>query len=439
LDKNRERFIRDSVKKGYKKNVSEKVWGFIEAFANYGFNKAHAASYAMIAYQTAYLKANYPVEYMAALLSVESNATSLSRDEKVSVAVEASREMGIKILPPDINSSDDTFTIEKNQQSLEKKAIRFSLSAIKNVGIAAIENILQTRQELKGKFHSLTQFIHKTDGRKVNKKVIESLIKVGAMDSFGTRSSMLENLEDIRQTAAQFQSDVDGQDNLFAKVSTDSTTIQDSFPKLKEYSVKELLSFEKELLGMYLTDNPLADQLEMVSGQSNKNINELDHHIHKDKVFIFGGILNRVKVTRTKKNGSEMAFGVLQDSTGSIEIVFFPKLYQQEKDIIQENKVVLIKATVQYREDELKLVAEKISTPAENTNNNHRDNAKEIFIPRKTEKKTLQNLGNLLKKYPGKMRVAVLIPNGGKPERIMLPYGVKWSEDLEKEIQNILS
>ncbi|MFH2118720.1 MAG: DNA polymerase III subunit alpha [Candidatus Paceibacterota bacterium] len=438
LDKNRERFIRDSVKKGYKKNISEKVWGFIEAFANYGFNKAHAASYAMIAYQTAYLKANYPVEYMAALLSVESNATSVTRDEKVAVAVEASRKMGIEILPPDINASDDTFTIEKNQQSLEKKAIRFSLSAIKNVGIAAIENILQTRQTLDSSFHSLTQFIHKTDGRKVNKKVIESLIKVGAMDVFGTRASMLENLEDTRQTAAQFQSDIDGQDNLFAKISTDSTVIQDSFPKLKEYPVKELLSFEKELLGMYLTDNPLADQLEAVSGQSNKNISELDHHVHKDKVFIFGGILTRIKITKTKKNGSEMAFGILQDSTGSIEIVFFPKLYQQEKDIIQENKVVLIKATVQYREDELKLVAEKISAPETSADNIPRDNVKEIFIPRKTEKKTLQNLGEFLKKHPGKIRVAVLIPNGGKPERIMLPYGVKWSEDLEKEIQQIL-
>jgi len=285
LDKNRERFIRESIKKNYKKDVAEKVWGFIEAFANYGFNKAHAASYAMIAYQTAYLKANFPVEYMAALMSVESNATSVTRDEKVSIAVEASREMGIKVLPPDINLSDNNFTIEKNSQSLEKKAIRFSLSAVKNVGVAAIENILQTRQELGGNFHSLTQFIHKTSGRKVNKKVIESLIKVGAMDCFGTRSSMLENLEDIRQTATQFQSDIDGQDNLFAKVSTTSTIIQDSFPKIKEYSIKELLSFEKELLGMYLTDNPIVDQLETVSSNSNKNISDLDHHIHQDKSF----------------------------------------------------------------------------------------------------------------------------------------------------------
>jgi DNA polymerase-3 subunit alpha len=287
-------------------------------------------------------------------------------------------------------------------------------------------------------FHSLTQFIHKTDGRKVNKKVIESLIKVGAMDRFGTRSSMLENLEEIRQTAAQFQSDVDGQDNLFTKVSVTSTEIQDSFLKLKEYPTKELLSFEKELLGMYLTDNPLAEQLEAVNRSSNKNIADLDLNIHQEKVFTFGGILSRVKITKTKKNGAEMAFGTLQDTTGSIEIVFFPKLFQQEKELIQENKVVLIKAAVQLREDELKLIAEKISVPENMPAQTPQTNAKEIFIPRKTEKTTLQKLGTFLKEHPGKTAVAVLIPNGAKPERLLLPYKVAWSDNLEKEIQTIL-
>jgi DNA polymerase-3 subunit alpha len=438
LDKNHDRFVKESVKKGYKKDIAEKVWGFIEAFANYGFNKAHAASYAMIAYQTAYLKANYPVEYMAALLSVESNATSLTRDEKIAVAVETSRAMGITVLPPDINLSGEGFTIEKHEKSLNDKAIRFSLTAIKNVGTAAIANILETRAKLPDGFESFTEFVHKTDGRKVNKKVLESLIKVGAMDRFGTRASMLENLEDIRQTAAQFQSDVDGQDNLFAKVSSASTEIVDTFPKLKEYPTKELLSFEKELLGMYLTDNPMADQLESVANRANKEISGLDGSIHDGSVFLFGGILTRVKIIQTKKNNSEMAFGTLQDSTGSIEVIFFPKAFADAKSHIREDSVVLVKAKVEYRDEELKLIAEKVSVPEQAAEAEASDNAKEIFIPRKTEKQTLKKLGEFLKTHPGATAVAVLIPNGGKPERMLLPYGVSWSEDLEKEIQEIL-
>lgn len=438
LDKNRDRFIKESVAKGYKKNVAEKVWGFIEAFADYGFNKAHAASYAMIAYQTAYLKANYPVEYMAALMSVESNSSSANSDDKVSVAVEASRSLGIKVLPPDINSSDKSFTIEKDSDSLNNKAIRFSLSSIKNVGLAALDNILETRQELGGEFHSFTQFVHKTDGRKVNKRVLESLVRVGAMDRFGTRASILENLEEIKQTASQFQSDVDGQDNLFAKVAGSTTEIKDNFPKLEEYPTKELLSFEKELLGMYLTDNPMADQLESVSDRSNKNIDELSKEIHQDKAFLFGGILTRLKVTHTKKNGDEMAFGTLQDSTGEIEVVFFPKIYEQEKDLIKQDAVLLVKGKVQHREDELKLIIEKVSAPTESEDTPRVDNAKEIFIPRKTDKKTLKKLGEFLKKHPGKTKVAALIPNGGQPERMVLPYGVEWNEELEQAIQQIL-
>jgi DNA polymerase-3 subunit alpha len=250
---------------------------------------------------------------------------------------------------------------------------------------------------------------------------------------------MLENLESIRQAAGQFQSDVDGQDNLFAKVTVKAAEIQDTFPKVDEYPLKELLSFEKELLGFYLTENPLADQLQAVSARANKKIGEVDHTIHQDKVFLFGGVLTRVKVTKTKKNGLEMAFATLQDPTGSTEVIFFPKTYQEAKSLIQPDSVVLIRAKVDYRDDELKLLAEKV-TPAQTDQEAPENlNAKEIFIPRKTEKSTLKKLGNFLKAHPGETAVAVLIPNGGRPERMNLPYGVAWSEELEKEIQAILS
>ncbi|MBD3250745.1 MAG: DNA polymerase III subunit alpha [Candidatus Pacebacteria bacterium] len=439
LDKNRQRFIKQAVEKGYEAQTAEKVWGFIEAFANYGFNKSHAASYGMISYQTAYLKAHYPVQYMAALMSVESSSSSATRDEKVATAIEASKGMGIKVLPPDINKSGDDFTIEDHPDSLNGLAIRFSLTGIKNVGTAAIENILETRQEL-GEFVSFTQFIHHTEGRKVNKTTIESLVKVGAMDQFGSRSSMLENLEKIRQTASAFESEIDGQDNLFADVADEATLIKDSFPQIKEYPRKELLSFEKELLGLYLTDHPLADQLTAVAKRANKQVGEIDLNIHQNQEFLLGGVISDIKHVRTRKTNKEMCFGTLEDQSGKGRFVVFPRTYDEYKDFLDRDKVVLMKVKVDQREGELNLIVQKVSIPkpSEVEYENEKD-YQEIFIPRKTSKETLQELAKLLKSNPGKDKIMVIIPNGGKPKRMKLPYTVKYDQKLEKLVAQLLS
>ena len=438
LDENKKRFIEQSVVKGYEKAVADKVWGFIEAFANYGFNKAHATCYAMISYQTAYLKANYPVEYMTALMGIESASSAATRDTKVLLAIETCKQMGILVRPPNINASSDDFTIESDPNSLEGIAIRFGLTAIKHVGVAAIENILETRRE-NGPFTSFTQFIHKTDSRKVNKTTIESLIKVGVMDQFGTRSSMLENLELIRQTAGQLQSEQEGQDSLFQGVSVTQELV-DTFPTLPEYPKQELLSFEKELLGLYLTDHPMAHALKAVSRRANKTIEELDATIHQNQVFLFGGILSGVREVVTKKSGAAMAFGKLEDSTGSLQIVIFPKSYEEYKDLFKDDSVVLVKAKVDNRDEEIQLVVEKISAPTDigadsaSANPDH-----EIFIPRHTVPATLQELGKILKAAPGDDTIAVLIPNGGQPQRMILPYGVAWTPLLEAEVAALLS
>ncbi|MFH1967215.1 MAG: DNA polymerase III subunit alpha [Patescibacteria group bacterium] len=440
LDQNRLRFIKDSVKNGYQQTVAEKVWGFIEAFANYGFNKAHATSYAMIAYQTAYLKANYPVEYMTALMSVESASSSQNRDVKVSVAIEECRRMGIQVLPPNINHSDDDFTIEKVKGSLTGLGIRFGLNAIKHIGSAAIDNILQTRQKMKGGFKSFTQFVYETDGRKVNKTSLECLIKVGAMDEYGTRASMLENLEAIRKQATSLQSQVDGQETLFTGVDTGATNIQDTFPKLEEYPQPELLSFEKELLGMFLTQHPMAQALKAVSQRATKQIGDIDRELHLNHTFLFGGVVTRWKQVQTKKTNQLMAFGELEDSTGKIQFVVFPTIYNQSGSDIKEDSVVLLKAKVDYRDEELQLVVEKISLP-DNIESSVAigEDQHEIFIPRKTKREILEKLGQLLKSHPGDEHVSVLIPNGGQPERMALPYGVKWSSQLEKDIETLLT
>jgi len=438
LDTNKKRFVQQSVKKGYDQATAVKVWGFIEAFANYGFNKSHAASYGMISYQTAYLKAHYPVEYMTALMSVESNSTSANRDEKVAIATEASKQMGIKILPPDINCSGLNFAIEPDPNSLNSQAIRFSLSAIKNVGDAALQNIIDTRQQ-HGDFVSFTQFVHLTDGRKVNKTTLESLIKVGAMDRFGTRASMLENLEQIRQTASGFTSADERQDNLFADIGHQATNIQDSFPQIPEYPQKELLSFEKELLGLYLSDHPMADALEAVTARANKKISDIDPVINLGSTYLFGGVITSLREVQTRKDSRSMCFGTLQDQTGSLRFVVFPKTFQQYGALLTVDQVVLLKGKIESREGEINLIVEKAVVADQPQIETEAINAHEIFIPRKTSRETLETLGKILKAQPGKDQVIIVIPNGGKPRRLKLPYTVNVSTKLLASVETLLN
>ncbi len=438
LDENKKRFIEQSIEKGYTKAVAEKVWGFIEAFANYGFNKAHAASYAMISYETAYLKAHYPAEYMTALMSIESGSHAANRDEKVAVAVDACKKMGIFVLPPDINKSAQDFTLEKNPDSKGGLAIRFGFNAIKNVGQAAIENIVET-QKTSGPFHSFSHFLLHVDNRKANKKVLESLIKVGSFDSFGSRASMLEQLEEIRNKVSQFSSDVDGQDHLFAGVVTTETHVEDSFAKLPEYPQAELLSFEKELLGLYLTNHPLADALEYVSGKSNREIGEIDLLLHKDQTVLIGGVIATFRETVTKTKGEKMGFGTIDDRTGVIDFVIFPRAYKEFEGKIAQDMVLLLKAKIDSRDDSPQLIVEKVTIPEENAvARDANEKYQEIFIPRKTNPERLQSLGALLKQHPGSERLCILIPNGGENKRMVLPYGVDWGENLKKEVAKLL-
>jgi DNA polymerase III subunit alpha len=437
LDENKARFIRQSIEHKYTADVAEQVWKFIEAFANYGFNKAHAASYAMISYQTAYLKANYPVEYMAALMSVESNSHGANRDEKVAVAIEASKKMGIHIFPPDINKSRPDFVLEKDETSLNGLAIRFGFTAIKNVGTAAIEYIVETRNRV-GQFTSFMHFLIEVDSQKVNKKVLESLIKVGCMDAFGTRASMLEQLEQIRDKAKQFAAPSGDQENLFAGMQEPATDIKDTFQQLPEYPRAELLSFEKALLGIYLTEHPLGQALEQVAKRANKQINELDLSIHRGAIFLFGGIITRWRTVTTKKKGQQMGFGTLEDGTGSIDFVVFPSVYEGHQNDLKPDHVVLLKGKIDEREDTMQIMVEKVLTPEDVHAANIYDNAKEIFIPRNTAKEKLQELGTMLKAHPGSDPVVILIPNGATPKRLTLPYTVAWSDELQAKVAELI-
>lgn len=431
----KEKFTKGALKLGYSKKTIDQVWGFIEKFSGYGFGKAHSAGYAMISYQTAYMKVNFPNEYMCAMLSVESSSTGANRDQKIAQGVAECRRLKIMVLPPDINKSDEEFVLEEHEKSLNGAAIRFGLSAIKNVGSAAVESILEARN--KEAFASFTDFLQQTDSRKINKKVLESLIRVGAMDRFSTRASMLDQLEEIRSQAGTFQS-AEGQDSLFQSVTGDtSQRAKDTFKRLPEYPQAELLSFEKDLLGFYLTQHPMAGALEAVSKAVSLKIDELEPTIHKEKVVTLGGIITSLRHVKTKQKGEDMCFGTLDDGSGTIEFVLFPRAFEENSKLIEQDNVLIMKGKLSLREDKLSLQVEKAHQPETSTGPTEVP-GNTLTIPRDTSKETLQEIGKYLKSRPGDDELTVIIPNGIVDTTMKLPYTLKWDDETKTKISLLL-
>ncbi len=433
-------FISGCIKhSGMTEKLARQIWDLFVPFQGYGFNKAHAAAYGIVAYQTAYMKANYPVEYMTAVLTAEAENT-----DKVVLAIEECKNLEIPVLPPDLNASDTDFTIIPYQNSKFSRAIRFGLNAIKNVGSAAIDSILVAR-EANGDFKSLTDFCTRVDGRRVNKKVLQSLIKVGAMDAFGKRAALLLSLDHIRNLATRQQKQVStGQGGLFDQVDDQVVDAQsDPLPDIEELPKAELLSFEKQLLGLYLTDHPMAKILKNIASQTSHQITDLDPHLHSGTFVTLGGIVTQIRTIYTKKTNSEMAFVTLEDETSTIDVVIFPKVWQEFKSIIQEDSPVLLSGKIDQRDDKLNLLCSRARAIPGNFSDQPSlapTNIHQINIPRGTHKDILQQIGALLKKSPGEDGINVVLPNGSnQPKIIPLPYKVNFTLKLQSQIRALLS
>jgi len=337
MKKEKIKFIEGCIKKGYKKKLAEGIFNFMEKFAAYGFNKPHSASYALIAYWTAYMKANFPVEFMTALLSAElKGVAGPMREIKMSQAIEECRRMEIPVLPPDINRSGSDFMIENN-------LIRFGLSAIKNVGHAAIESILTARA--KGEFKSFKDFLFRVDLQKVNKKTVESLIKAGSMSMFGNRATLLTNYPVCVKEILNLKTTIEkGQFSLFATKVNENNFVDD-FETLPEFSEDELFTMEKEIIGFSITYNPLTKYKNVIDGKVTKKIGDVNtEDINKN--LILAGIISGKKLIKTKKNNHEMAFIKVFDETGSIEVVVFPKTFASCLDFLNLNQVIIFKGKV---------------------------------------------------------------------------------------------
>lgn len=417
---------------------AEALFKQIETFAAYGFNKAHAASYGIMAYWTAYVKAHYPVEYMTALMSVEAGDT-----DKVVMAIAECEKLGIKVLPPDVNDSLTDFTVidlPEDQRLLEGrardtgKAIRFGLSAIKNVGVSAISAILKARKT--GAFHSFTDFLARVDLQKVNKRVAESLIKAGALDRFGHRSQLLLALPIIRdKQVKQLKAKGDQQVSLFTS-NASSPDLTDHLPNVPEMAIEEKLKLEKELLGFYLSDNPVKKIVRQVSDLISHKISTLDTSLHLNQVITIGGLISKVKLVNTKKNNSKMAFVTIQDDTGTLDCIVFPKLYAENPQIWVEDTPLIVKGKVDNREDQLQLLVESglvidmTKTPA--------DMIHEIYLKSGTPKAVMQSISDLLKSHPGEHEIIIVVESANNLKKITLPYKVDFTDQLASEVDKTL-
>ena len=450
MTKERNKFVKRAEEAGYEKKTAENVFALIERFAGYGFNKAHSTGYAMIAYQTAYLKAHWTVEFMAALLTAESSGNSgPDRDEKVALAIEECLKMKVKILPPDINQSKVNFSIEDESDSLGGKAIRFGFAAIKNVGEAAIGAILEAR-EAGGNFKSIFDFCQRVDAQKVNKKVLESLIRVGTMSMFGKRAALLSSLEKIRNKGSLRQKEkANGQFGLFDSDPETDPDFEEKIPEMEEFSQEELLSLEKDLLGLYLTEHPLNRFLPILAAKRSHRIEDLlnEESRDKDKLVKIGGMISSLRVVLTKANAQEMAFVRIEDDSGSIEAVVFPKLFSHTKDCWVKNQMVLVKGRLQIREDNPNLVVEEVKllekeqmeTTPEKPEIKINDWDFEISLSSQLSPRKLVEINKLFKQNQGKSKLSLaFVDNLGRVKRLALPFGVDYSSELEEQIKKII-
>lgn len=433
---------------GLSKEKTDEIWKLIEPFAAYGFNKAHAASYAMVSYQTAYMKANYPVEFMAAVMTAE-----YGDSEKIASAMEECKRMGIVVLPPDVNKSGVGFTIENtsalsaeelkrsivdSEGKTQKQAIRFGMSAIKNVGISAIESMIKART--KGEFKSVGDLCSRVDTRLVNRKTLESLIKAGAMDLLGKRAAQLLVLDAVLEKAHQNSKKASfGQASLFGEEDGVNEIVV-PLPEVEELSLDQLLVFERDLLGFYLHEPPYLKLLQQISSYISHPISSFNEGLVEEKITT-GGVVLEVKKVITKKSQAEMAFVQLSDGNSEIEMVVFPKTFDASKKFLLKDQVIMVIGKVDKREDQLSLIADSISVfdPKIVEKVDAHEKEVEIMVPKGTGVDVLKMVNKALRGYPGKYKVALLLPNGGSNlKRMELPFSIKPEELLIDEIEGIL-
>ncbi len=404
MEEERAKFMAGARKNNIPEDKATYVFDLMAKFAGYGFNKSHSAAYALIAYQTAWLKAHYPAQFLAALLSCDVDNT-----DKVVKYINECRQMKIDVLPPDINESFTDFTVIKDR-------IRFGLAAVKNVGGAALDSIIEER-EANGAYKSLADFCGRIDPSRVNRKVIESLIKAGAFDSMGIeRARMMAVLDEALDRAKAVQRDrLSGQMSLFSigggEAAAKETEL--NYPDIEEWPELKKLAYEKETIGFFLTGHPLEGVFEELRLVTDSEISTLDSW-RDGQVVRVGGLIQNYKEHKSKK-GDRMAFTVLEDMTSSIEVIVFPTTFAQCSDLLGSDEPLVVLGTIQQGERGAKIIAESVD-PLERAIEKYTDRTVIRLQAARTRRNELVRLKDMLYQYHGSSPVKLTLHFDGRGE-----------------------
>ncbi|MEE0248704.1 DNA polymerase III subunit alpha [Peptacetobacter hiranonis] len=446
------------IRNGISEEDANKIFDDMIDFARYAFNKSHAAAYGVLAYETAYLKVHYPVEFMAALMT-----SIMGNSDKVVEYIRECNAIGISVNPPDINKSFSKFSVEGD-------SIRFGLAAVKNVGVNIIENIVKEREE-NGEFKDFVDFAKRLDTKDTNKRVVESLIKCGAFDQISeNRATLMAGYESVLESISMDRKkNVQGQISLFDAFSAQVEEVPDmqlstKLPVVREFSEKERLNMEKEVLGMYLSGHPLSEyksELDRKTSINMKKINELKENektfmkLH-DREVIMGGMVIAKRIMTTKRN-EIMAFITLEDLYGAIEVVVFPQTLKKFNILLNDDSIILIKGAISIDDDEAKLIArdikdineeyrfnsEKISFDVRSNSSKSKNRQMNVRIDTVGDEELLMKIFTITRKYPGRDRL-VLLPKDqnidmSKPIAYKVPgMYINADEELKKELGSLV-
>lgn len=407
---------------GWSHAKANEVWNWIEPFAAYGFNKAHSASYAVVSYQTAYMKANYSVEFMAAVMTAESGD-----EEKIYAAVEECRNLGIEVLPPDVTESFDNFTV------INDRTIRFGLNAVKNLGSDVVEKIISCHKA--GiKFENLQDFLVKCQTKNLNKKSWEALVKSGALDKFGERNQLLFNTESVlsflrehNQDSKSRQTSLFGADASFGKI-----VLKDTEPS----PMDQKLTWEKEYLGLYVSAHPLDSYQLVLSGYA--KINALSE-LHAGSMVEIGGLITKYKRTLTKKN-DPMAFFTLQDPSGNVEVLVFPKVMVEALPYLDLDKIVQVSGKISDKDGEFKIIAENIAPlPNDELYNmalaEMEKNKEVVIYLTDSSQQTLLKIKDIIEAFPGYAQVYLNITGPSGEKKLKTGSQVRVNSDFVKALR----